>query len=370
MRILHFADVHLDRPFVGVAPEAARRRRAELADAFRRCLALANEHDVDLVTIGGDLWEEEHVSADTRNSVVYELEQLGRPVLVICGNHDPLIPGGTYSRVTWPDNVRLVRTSEPELHDLGDVAVWGVSWTGGDLSASFFSTFRAPDDGRTHLLLLHGTSGPLAYLTEGDTFTFQAAQVRDAGFARCLAGHVHIASDDGTIVYPGSPEPLRWNETGPHCVAVVSVTGAEVGVELVPVNERVVETRQVDCSGCLSSAEAADRARGTLADADPARIYLQLRLVGEVGPDCAVNLRRIREEHERRYAGLVIEDRTEPLLNVDARAERRGLDGLFVRKLRERLVEARDEDERQMLELAQEAGLRAIDGRDAILHVD
>lgn len=370
MRILHFADVHLDRPFVGVSPEAARRRRGELADAFRRCLRLADEHDVDLVTIGGDLWEEEHVSADTRNSVVYELRQFGRPVLVICGNHDPLIPGGTYSRVTWPDNVSLVRASEPELHDLGDVALWGVSWTGGDLSASFLSTFRAPVDGRTHLLLLHGTSGPLAHLTEDDAFTFQAAQVREAGFARCLAGHVHVASDDGTIVYPGSPEPLRWNETGPHCVALVSVTASAVDVELLSVNERVVETRQIDCGGCLSSAEVADRVRGTLADTEPSRIYLQVRLVGEVGPDCAVNLRRIRSEHESRYAGLVLEDRTEPLLDVDARAERRGLDGLFVRKLRERFAEARDEGERQMLERALEAGLRAIDGRDAILHVD
>src|SRR5262249_38780780 len=156
-------------------------------------------------------------------------------VLIICGNHDQFIPGGTYARVTWPDNVRVVRTSEPELHDFGEVVVWGVSWTGGDFSAAFLTTFRAPRDDRTHLLLMHGTSGPLAYLTEGDTFTFQPEQVRNAGFARCLAGHVHIASDDGTIVYPGSPEPLRWNETGPHCAALLSVTGGAVRVELLPV---------------------------------------------------------------------------------------------------------------------------------------
>jgi len=368
--ILHLADVHLDRPFVGLSRHAARRRRAELADAFHRCLALADERDVDLITIGGDLWEEEHVTADTSQSVVYELEQVGRPVLIIAGNHDPLVPGGMYSRITWPGNVRLVRGSEPELHEFGNVVVWGVSWTGGDLSGAFLSRFHAPEDGRTHLLLLHGTSGQLAYPTEEDTFTFQAGDIRVAGFARCLAGHVHFGSDDGTIVYPGSPEPLRWNETGPHCVALVSVEDGDVAVELLPVNQRVVETRQVDCAGCTSSAEVADRLRTGLRDPDPGRVYLRVALDGEVGPDCTVDLGRIRAEHEPRYAGLLLEDRTHLALDVDARAERRGLDGLFVRRMRERLAQAGNEEEQRTLELALEAGLRAIDGRDRILDVD
>ena len=76
MRILHFADVHLDRPFTGLTPDRAKDRRHDLFEAFRRCLALAREREVDLVTIGGDLWEEEHVRADTCNSVAHELGQL------------------------------------------------------------------------------------------------------------------------------------------------------------------------------------------------------------------------------------------------------------------------------------------------------
>jgi hypothetical protein len=57
------------------------------------------------------------------------------------------------------------------------------------------------------------------------------------------------------------------------------------------------------------------------------------------------------------------------LLDVDGRADRPGLDGLLVRKLRERMAAAHD-DEQRVLQLALEAGLRAIDGRDEILHVD
>lgn len=367
MRILHLADVHLDRPFAGLRPEAKARRRTQLHDAFRRCLALAEERAVDVVTIGGDLWDRE-LSRDTLNSVVYELGKLGRPVVIVCGNHDPFIPGCGFALADWPANVRVVRTSEPELHEFGDVAIWGVSWTGGELSSDFLDAFRTPDDGRAHLLLIHGTSGPLAYLAEHIACTFQADQVQRAGFARCLAGHIHVGTDDGTIVYPGSPEPLRWTETERHCAAVVTVTDGHVGVELVDINEFRVEERDVDCDGCLSSAELEARVDQDLDQSDAEHVYLRLSLVGEIDADCTVDAERIVNLYGR-YAGITVENRTEPLLDIEGRSERRGLDGLFVRKLRERLEEADDSDQRT-LRLALEAGLRAIDGRETILYVD
>ena len=368
MKILHLADIHLDRPFAGLRAEARARRRSQLYDAFTRCLTLAEERGADLITIGGDLWEHEHLTRDTLNSVVFELGEVDRPVLIICGNHDPLVAGSGYLLADWPKNVRVVRTSRPELHEFGDVAIWGVSWTGGDLSSDFLDEFTVPVDGRTHVLLLHGTSGPLAYLAEDVACTFQAEQVRRAGFARCLAGHIHVGADDGTIVYPGSPEPLRWNETGRHCAALLTVGEGNVDVELLDVNQFRVEEREIDCGGCLSSAELERRVARNLDHGDAEHVYLCVSLVGEVGADCTVDTGRLVNLHGS-YAGVTAEDRTAPLLEIDGRAERQGLDGLFVRKMQERL-QAADEDQQRTLQLALEAGLRAIDGRERILYVD
>ena len=78
MRIVHFADVHLDRPFVDLSLGAARQRRSELRSAFECCLDAALEHDADMVTIGGDLWEDEHVTPDTRKRFAAQLGELGR----------------------------------------------------------------------------------------------------------------------------------------------------------------------------------------------------------------------------------------------------------------------------------------------------
>lgn len=126
---------------------------------------------VDAVTVGGDLWEDEHVSADTRRFVASEFGKLACPVLLVCGNHDPFLPGGHYERTDWPDNVQVFQPStlaERSLTD--DTSVWGISWGGGSLDPAFLRADAAREDGRTHLVLVHGTATPLAtvlHLSEG-----------------------------------------------------------------------------------------------------------------------------------------------------------------------------------------------------------
>jgi DNA repair protein SbcD/Mre11 len=373
VRILHFADVHLDRPLKGLGLETAKRRRLELFSAFQRCLRVAVERDVDLITIGGDLWEEEHVRPDTRNSVAYELGRLEIPVLICCGNHDPLLAGGSWRQTEWPEKVQIAPLRTLTEHPFDSTSIWSVSWGGGELSPRLLDHFDVPTDARTHLLLIHGTSINAPFASDEDFegyLPFDPARVRDSGFSLCLAGHIHDASDVAGVVYPGSPEPLGWAETGRHCVAFLEVANGQAQVELIDVNEKRYETREVDCSGCRASSEVQDRIDSALDDSDAEKIFVRLRLVGDVNPDCEIDVNGIVAAHRDRYATLNVEDRTEPVLDLDRRAARKGLDGSLVKELRNRLENAESDRERRVVELALQAGLRALDGREPILRVD
>jgi DNA repair exonuclease SbcCD nuclease subunit len=291
-------------------------------------------------------------------------------VLIVCGNHDPLRPGGSYLRTPWPDNVTIAGRARLCEYTYGDVSVWAVSWgAAADLSQRMLETVELNGHDRTHLLLVHGTAHGAAFSSEA-YFPFAPEAVADAGFALCLAGHVHRATTLGPVVYPGSPEPLGWGENGRHCAAVVECSDGSAAVELVDVNRTRYEDRTLDCSGCASSAEVDERLRGALMDEDPDKLFVRLRLAGEVSADCTIDVGRVAAQHGVRYGALVVDDATEPLLDVESRAQRKGLDGLFVRKLRERLAAAAGDVERRQIELALEAGLRAIEGREVILRVD
>jgi DNA repair exonuclease SbcCD nuclease subunit len=362
VKILHLADVHLERPFRGLRLEQAKAARLGLWEAFRRCLRMARDREVDLVTLGGDLWEHEHVSKDTVRSVAHELARLGLPVIAVAGNHDPASPGGPYDWVEWPSNVTIVRSSEPREYRLDGVSVWGVSWTGGSLRARFLDTFRAPSDGRAHLLLLHGTCRPPAWLLDEEDACcpFTPDQVRGAGFAACLAGHWHKAAWQDGVCYPGSPEPLGFDEDGPHCVALVEVQD-EVTVELVAVAESRFLTVEVDCSGAESGAEVEERVEAELSGLEGQRAYLRLRLAGRVAPGCEVDREAIERSLLPRFAAARVEDRTGVAYDLEALSRLQTVEGAFVRRLRGRLLGSQGR-EREVVERALELGIASLRG--------
>src|SRR4051812_35558262 len=154
-RILHCADLHLDRAFVerDLAHSAATRRRA-LRDAFLRIVERART--CDALVIAGDLYEHEHVTGDTANMLVDAFASLDCRVLLLPGNHDPHLPGSVYERTRWPANVHVFRRSEPEAVELTDeIVLWGIAYTGRELDPAIVRPLRAPRDGRRHLLVLH-----------------------------------------------------------------------------------------------------------------------------------------------------------------------------------------------------------------------
>lgn len=98
-RILHFADLHLDRSFagLGMASTEADKRRWELRDALRRIVDLAIERQCDVITIGGDLYEHDRVTLDTGNFLVEQFRRFPGRVFIAPGNHDPYKPDALYT---------------------------------------------------------------------------------------------------------------------------------------------------------------------------------------------------------------------------------------------------------------------------------
>jgi len=367
VKILHIADVHLDRPFVGLSVEAARARRRELREALDRCLGLAADRGVDVVTIGGDLWEDEHVTPDTCRWVADRLGSVGLPVVLVAGNHDPLRPGGPYQRVEWPDNVHVLPAEAGlQTHQVGALSIWGMSWGATPLTAEALDAFSAPDNG-VHVLLLHGTVASAAFEDTAHC-RFSAAAVRNGGFDLCLAGHLHAGGvRDGVVVYPGSPEPLAWDETGRHTAAIVELAaGAPPHVELIDVNHRRYAEAVVDCDGASSSADIEralhDAIQQAAADGGHGGLCLRAVLRGRIQPNCRVDVEGLAAAGKD-LALLDLQDETQPAFDLDVLAAQPTALGAFVRDLHDR-IDGCDNLERRRLELALDLGLRAMHGDD------
>ena len=81
LRILHTGDLHLDSPFRGLTPEKARLRREEQRTLLERIRTLAEERQVDVVLIAGDLFDGDCVYYETTRMLVDTFASMSARVL-------------------------------------------------------------------------------------------------------------------------------------------------------------------------------------------------------------------------------------------------------------------------------------------------
>jgi DNA repair exonuclease SbcCD nuclease subunit len=358
MKLLHLADIHLDRAFTGSASAGGDRRRAELREAFLRGLDVGARHGVDAICLAGDVYEHETVREDTAAFLRSRLAAAGLPVLIAPGNHDPHLPGSVWQRTPWPANVHVFAHDRLERFELGDVTVWGAAFTARHCSASCMEGWRAPADGRTHLLLLHGALTGEQWADEPAHRPITRAGVRATGAAYAMLGHFHAGRADDLICYPGSPEPLGFGErTGSHAAAVLDVSEAGVTCQLIEIARRMYAAATVRIDGAAGSDEVENAVMAEAAKHPGAS--LEITLEGEVDPGCEISPRAIQERCAGGLAELRVRDCTRPAYDLATLAAEPSVRGRFVA----RLLESEDIHAREALL----AGLRALDGREDLV---
>lgn len=374
-RLLHLADLHLDRSFAGTGAhgELARRRRQGLREALRRAGQAAIDHGCTTVTVGGDLYEHERSGPDTAQFLVDTFAAWApMRVFIAPGNHDALLPGSLYARTTWPSNVHVF--TEPELHPVelaSGLTLWGLahrepSWQGDPLEGD-----RIDDRSGVHIALFHGSemgSRPAGKSVHGP---FAAERIRARGFSAALCGHYHRRRIDASrgLLYPGTPEPLGFDDQGSRGPVVVEV-GADGALSYTPLglNRWVAQSVGCDLTGVASVTGAHDAACATaavaMAGVDTERAMLRIDLTGELRGGVAVDV-FILESILRDTIGaplVKVRDLTSITLGLDAAMTDPSARGVFARAVQTALAETDDTEERAILEDALRYGLQALAG--------
>jgi DNA repair exonuclease SbcCD nuclease subunit len=238
LTILHTADLHLGHISRQLDAETARKLARARLQAVDSILGLAQQYDVRAVVCAGDIfdsadpepdWWRGLAAAFTRNTGWH------CPVILLPGNHDPLIRESVYERGhafrrALPPWVHVVDRDDFEL-ELGPDAVLYAkpcrSSAGADDPALGLPD-RIPGDERIRIGVVHGS----AFEFPGSQTNFPIA--RDATRQRSL-DYLAIGDWHGfkvipenaiaPIVYPGAPEPTNFREQDAGHVAIVHFRG-------------------------------------------------------------------------------------------------------------------------------------------------
>jgi len=367
-RILHFADLHLDRSFAGLrmAPSEAAKRREELRAALRRIVDVALERNVDALTVGGDLYEHDRVTSDTGNFIADQFSRLApRPVLVAPGNHDPYVPDSLYWRLEWPPNVHIYSSVSWQPFRLpGGAAIWGVGHTGPAIRDNLLRTLRVDASG-VNLALFHGSD--LSAVPEGKPThcPFETEDLSASGIDFALLGHYHELrlrpKDSPRYGYPGSPEPLDFAEQGAHYVLSLD-TEAGVTVEPIQVNEVEYQTHTIDITGMATSDHIREAIKNLAAEPSSQSIT-RVVLVGHAELELDLDMGGLLAGTAEHFRYLEIVYRAEAPFDLDQIRDESTTRGAFVRMIEEQLATA-VASERETLEHAMQYGLQAFAGQE------
>ena len=361
VKIVHAADFHLDSAFGALSGEQAKLRRREGRELMERLSNYVNQQNADLVLLAGDLFDGETTYRETIEQLRDALGSMCAQVFIAPGNHDFYSAGSPYAALAWPENVHIFKSGAIERVELRSLscAVYGAAFTAAAQEQSLLEGFRAPEDGLTHLMVLHGDMSA----AEARYSPLRKEQIERSNLDYLALGHTHL--HDGfhkagktTYAYAGCPEGRGFDELGDKGILCGTVEPGKAELRFVPFARRRYEILCVDVTG----KNPADALRSSIPESTARDLY-RVVFTGETD-ERGIDLKALEERFAPDFFRLELRDRTRIKQDVWARSGEDSLRGLFLRELRAKYEAAAEESERTKIEQAVRFGLAALDGRD------
>lgn len=258
MRFIHTADWHLGKTFSFLDREQNRSLNEARFTTVEALFSYARERGIATILCAGDQFDTGELKSTDLISRLFSVIA-GYPeirVIMIAGNHDPLIPNTIYRRILTqrmlPDNlhiagqretIRLGSANESEEEHCVIFASSLTAKTGRENPLHWIPEEGDADEIR--IALAHGSLAiPGKY--QEDDFPIPRDLTRRKALDYAALGHWHSAfRENERIGYPGTPEPIQFGEKGSVLDVTIEHHGAIPAVAVVPIEPQYSWEREV-----------------------------------------------------------------------------------------------------------------------------
>lgn len=364
MKFIHTADVHLGRSFSGLGEKGDRLREA-LLDALERAVELAREERVDFMVIAGDLFDSNEVTGRLVGKTMGILRRAAPiPVFILPGTHDLLDEGSVYRRKEFreTDKVRVFGIHGITFR-VGDVAVHGRANDTKQGGVHPLSELRPDPEARHNIAVVHA-SVEIEGKAHPDDYLVSPEEIASCGMDYVALGHWHTRNDfsSGETVawYCGSPEPTKFGEEGAGCLLLVELSEGALAVRPLPTGKYTWLVREFD----LGSTPPGEALESEIRSHGGEDVLLRADIRGLLPKGVELDLEELGEKLGEHFFHLEVRDAGMrlPLEEVEALFPEGTVGAIYVSRLRGLIEEAKDEEERSILEEALYLGASYIAG--------
>jgi DNA repair exonuclease SbcCD nuclease subunit len=241
---IHTSDWHIGNSFVHFDPETGKKLNRARLTAVESILIYARMKKIFLILCAGDAVDNGQLAPDKNLldlfAVIKKYPEI--KVILIAGNHDPLMANSVYLRVSesnYPPNLHLVRKSEIIPLESLNLTVYAASTLEKNGSQNPLHWINAGhmDAGKINIGLAHGSIKNEKF--SGDAFPIEPDFAREKKLDYLALGdwHSYVKINERTY-YCGVPEPLQFGDDGCPLQVTIDKPGA------VPKIEKIIGVQQ------------------------------------------------------------------------------------------------------------------------------
>jgi len=217
---IHTADWHIGNSFSQFDGEMRQKLNRAIFRAVELTFMYAGKKNIPLLLCAGDAVDNGQTCA---KEDLLELSRIiGKypdiRVVMITGNHDPLVAGNIYQRIekdNYPENFHLVKEDEVIAYPEWNLEIYASSARekNGKYNPLEWVKQQTRDSGKHRIGLCHGSIENEAF--SGDTFPIPPGFAHESGLDYLALGDWHsFKKINPRTYYPGVPEPLQFGDDG------------------------------------------------------------------------------------------------------------------------------------------------------------
>lgn len=364
IRILQCSDIHFDTPFLGLSLGESELRKEELRETFSNIIELTKEKKVHLLLIPGDLFDNRRVSKITIDFIIEKLKSIPEVMIFIApGNHDPYDNSSFYNIIKWPKNVYVFKNKMEKVYiDALKTYVYGIGFQTNHIDSSLLNGFKLKtEDDLFHIMVIHGD-----VVNEGETSIYNPiylSDIENSNLDYLAIGHKHGYSFNKIgkthYCYSGNPEGRSFNEVGEKGVVYAKLYKDFCENEFIPVCKRRYLIYKLDISDCNNYEKIKEKLLSLIEEVTRKKDIIRIILCGYISKEFLININLLKKKLQMYFHYIEFVDETKVNI-LESEFINGSLRGIYYRSLQEKMGQAKDETEKNLLEEALILGLKAL----------
>ena len=333
--------------------EQAAKRNTEILMSFQRMTEYAENENVRVVLIAGDLFDGERVTRRTVEGVLDAVRRTPQiDYLYVSGNHDDQT--NAFADQEIPENFKRF-TDKWNTIEYGDAAVSGIEITKSNASTLYGQL--PVQKSRVNIVMLHGQISSACGVDQVNLNLLKGKNINYLAL-----GHIHTYSCeqldcDGIYCYPGCLEGRGFDECGEKGFVLLDTDGRKITPTFIPFSSRKLHRVTVDITGAATNSAVYQTMKRASQNIDK-KDMVEFILTGAADPSARIAKKYLYNLVESDFFFVKIKDETKLILDPKDYENDISLKGEFIR-----LVMASDAGEADKIKIIR-TGLEALAGEE------